>query len=217
MYDIRADHQLNITDMLMLDNTQFNKEDKLDPVQISRNYRFYADVDQSIEDNLISGIESIADYDNVIDFKIYEYAVQVFPEPVIYEVPIDVRVFKELSVSQVQTEDVYSSIIAQKKILEIPVEVNVKKETSEISIQTEVQTIIEHSGEICRGNGKVCPVHQGEYVTNCLYASNNWDSRLIEIPIELNIEVEKETINVDIQTKETWNGGKEESHSVPQS
>lgn len=54
-------------------------------------------------------------------------------------------------------------------------------------------------------------------MTNCLYASNNWDSRLIEIPIELNIEVEKETINVDIQTKETWNGGKEESHSVPQS
>jgi hypothetical protein len=45
-------------------------------------------------------------------------------------VPIDVRVFKELSVSEVQTDDAYSQIIVEKKILEIPVEVNVKKETS---------------------------------------------------------------------------------------
>lgn len=100
-------------------------------MELSRNYRFYADADQSIgDDHLISGIESVADYENVIDLKIYEYAVEVFPEPIIYEVPIDVRVFKELSVSEVQTEDVYSQVIVEQKILEIPVEVNMKKETS---------------------------------------------------------------------------------------
>lgn len=109
---MRTDPQLNITDMLMLDNTQLIKEEKIDQVELSRNYKSYADVDQSLgDDHLISGIESVADYENVIDLKIYEYAVEVFPEPVIYEVPIDVRVFKELSVSEVQTEDVYSQVI----------------------------------------------------------------------------------------------------------
>jgi hypothetical protein len=47
---MRTDPQLNITDILTLENTQFNKEDKLDPVEFSRNYRFYADIDQSIGD-----------------------------------------------------------------------------------------------------------------------------------------------------------------------
>jgi hypothetical protein len=52
---------------------------------------------------------------------------EVVPEPVIYEIPIDVKLFKEFSISEVQTEDVYSQIISQKEICEIPIEVNLLK------------------------------------------------------------------------------------------
>jgi hypothetical protein len=119
-FEVKTENQLNITEMF---DAQFIKDDRTE----LRNYKFYGEMESMREDHLISGIESIEEYENIIDLKIYEYAVEVFPEPVIYEVPIDLRLFKELSISEVQTEDVYSPSVLQKEIREVPVELNLKR------------------------------------------------------------------------------------------
>lgn len=93
------------------------------------------DLDQSTqkEVNLISGIECAQDYEHFIDeIKIYEYALEVIPEPIIYEVPVDLKVFKESRVSEVQTEDARCEGDVEDRV-----RMAQRRRTEEVWIQTE--------------------------------------------------------------------------------
>lgn len=75
----------------MVASTDLKKEER---------FKSFMDFEQS-NNPLISGIiESAEDYANLIDdVRLYECVVEVIPEPIIYEVPIDIRLCRELAVS----------------------------------------------------------------------------------------------------------------------